>query len=99
MELKHHIMHLTELWYGASRGGNLSILYGSLTSGLSKGFFSSGSTVSKWGCASVQAAISASDGVSALMRAVSWPSEANLHVWTVLGLPLAQLDNILTHDL
>ena len=27
MELKHHIMHLTELWYGASRGGNLSILY------------------------------------------------------------------------
>ncbi|CAL1163297.1 unnamed protein product [Cladocopium goreaui] len=27
VELKHHIMHLTELWYGSARGGNLSILY------------------------------------------------------------------------
>jgi len=27
VELKHYIMHLTELWYGSSRGGNLSILY------------------------------------------------------------------------
>ncbi|CAK8991101.1 unnamed protein product [Durusdinium trenchii] len=27
VELKHYIMHLTELWYGTDRGGNLSILY------------------------------------------------------------------------
>lgn len=27
VELKHYIIHLTEIWYGARRGGNLSILY------------------------------------------------------------------------
>merc|ERR1740117_440357 len=26
-ELKQHIMQLTELWYGVSRGGNISLLY------------------------------------------------------------------------
>ncbi|CAJ1443561.1 unnamed protein product, partial [Effrenium voratum] len=25
--VKHHIIHLTELWYGSERGGNLSIFY------------------------------------------------------------------------
>eukprot|EP00930_Biecheleria_cincta_P025887 TRINITY_DN18357_c0_g1_i1.p1 TRINITY_DN18357_c0_g1~~TRINITY_DN18357_c0_g1_i1.p1 ORF type:complete len:1044 (+),score=127.23 TRINITY_DN18357_c0_g1_i1:59-3190(+) len=27
VELKRYILHLTEVWYGAARGGNLSILY------------------------------------------------------------------------
>eukprot|EP00931_Biecheleriopsis_adriatica_P032220 TRINITY_DN18825_c1_g1_i2.p1 TRINITY_DN18825_c1_g1~~TRINITY_DN18825_c1_g1_i2.p1 ORF type:complete len:1143 (-),score=216.98 TRINITY_DN18825_c1_g1_i2:60-3446(-) len=27
VELKNYIMHLTEVWYGSSQGGNLSVLY------------------------------------------------------------------------